>query len=117
MKTLKQFLNEGVISSHKGVKLFGTTHSQQREIERHVPKDALINIHKKIVDKIKSGEYTPTEHKSFMVHDKNTKHTVLMDYRKDKYSSSNDKHVFLVSAYGTEKEGNPRAGQDKIKFD
>lgn len=129
MKTFKQFMvekfgptwetylpniNENHISIHNGVKLFPTNHAQQRELERHVPRDSLKHIHKKVVDKIHSGEYNPP-HGSFMVFDKEHKQTVVMDYRHDKYAKhDNTKHLFIVSAYPPGAKGNPRKDQKNI---
>ncbi len=115
MKTFKQLLAEsGHIGLHRGVKLFPTHHAGQREIERHVPRDSLLKIHSKVVDKIKSGSFTP-KHGTFMVFDKEHKQTVLMQHRPDKYSTNDTrKHLFLVSAYDPGDIGKPRQGQDRI---
>lgn len=115
MKTLSQFLDENHIAVHNGVKLFPTTHAKQRELERHVPRENLLSIHKKVVDKIHTGEYTPKHGSSFMVFDKERKQTVVMDYRRDKYKPNDNKsHLFIVSAYPEGAKGNPRHGQEHL---
>lgn len=115
MKSLKQFLEENHIAIHNGVKLFPTNHSAQRELERHVPRENLLAIHKKVVAKIKSGEYTPKHGSSFMVFDRERKQTVVMDYRHDKYKPKDtNKHLFIVSAYPEGAKGNPRHGQEHL---
>jgi hypothetical protein len=107
-------LESGHISIHRGVKLFPTNHIDQRQIERHVPKENLLKIHRKVVDKIKSGEYTP-KHGTFMVFDKEHKQTVLMQHRADKYATNDTrKHLFLISAYDPGDVGKPRQGQDRV---
>lgn len=114
MKTFKEFMNEFHLATYRGVKLFPTDHSRQRELERNIPKSNLLDIHKKVVDKIHNGSYNPPD-KSFMVFDKSSKQTMIMHYRKDKYDTKTDKkHLFIVSGYDPGDIGKPRMGQSHL---
>lgn len=115
MKTFKEFIEEAHLSVYRGVKLFPTDHAKQRELERHIPKSSLLDIHKKVVDKIKNREYNPPQGKSFMVFDRERKQSVVFDYRQDKLNKKDNRHhLFVVTGYNPNQEGKPRHGQDKL---
>lgn len=129
MKTFKQIavtlLESKPLFEFKGVKVFPTNHSVEREVQRmdDTGKKVLEYISMKAVSKLSMR----TQGAEYLIYSNKYKRGIVVDHRADKYGSDDKLHLFIITILPKGKK-QPKAGtrmvmvenylaENNLKFD